>query len=59
MAWLISKFRIPASESLIGLVLAVCIVMMASLSVAVVWQAEIIASQRASIRWLARPRLHR
>lgn len=52
MAWLIRKLRIPASESSMGIVLTLCIVAMSLMSVALIWQAQIIANQREAIRWL-------
>jgi hypothetical protein len=52
MAWLVRKLHIPASESTMGIVLTVCVVTMGLMSVALVWQAQIIASQREAIRWL-------
>lgn len=52
MAWLIRKLRIPASESSMGIVLTFCIVAMGLMSVALIWQAQIIANQQEAIRWL-------
>jgi hypothetical protein len=52
MAWLIRKLHIPASESAMGIVLTFCVLMMSLLSVALIWQAQIIANQRDAIRWL-------
>lgn len=52
MAWLIRKLRIPASESSMGIVLTFCIVAMSLMSVALIWQAQIIANQQEAIRWL-------
>ncbi|MHB8499413.1 MAG: hypothetical protein ACYDCG_05435 [Candidatus Acidiferrales bacterium] len=52
MAWLVRKLHIPASESTMGIVLTVCVVTMGIMSVALVWQAQIIANQREAIRWL-------
>ncbi|MGA2420147.1 MAG: hypothetical protein ABSG69_08695 [Candidatus Acidiferrum sp.] len=57
MAWLIRTLRIPASESNLGLVLAVCTVTMSMLSLAVVWQAQIISRQHEVIQWLAKLKL--
>lgn len=51
MTWL-SRFHAPASETQKGLVIAVCVVVMGIMAVGLVWQAEIIASQREAIRWL-------
>lgn len=52
MAWLRRTLRLPAGESHIGLVLVFCVVSMSLMSVALVWQAEIIANQREAIHWL-------
>ena len=52
MAWLTRVLRVPASESHMGIVLTLCVVTMSIMSIALVWQAQIIASQRESIRWL-------
>jgi hypothetical protein len=52
MTWLIRKLRIPASESAMGVVLTFCIVTMGLMSVALIWQAQIIANQREAIQWL-------
>ena len=52
MGWLIRKLRVPASESTISIVLTFCIFAMALMSVALIWQAQIIANQRDAIRWL-------
>jgi hypothetical protein len=52
MAWLTRKLHIPASESTMGIVLALCIVAMGLMSMALLWQAQIIANQREAIQWL-------
>jgi hypothetical protein len=52
MAWLIRSLHIPASESQKGFVIAICVVAMSIMTVGLVWQAEIIATQRQAIRWL-------
>jgi hypothetical protein len=52
MAWLRRVFRLPAHESNIGLVLILCVVTMSCMSIALVWQAQIIAVQREAIQWL-------
>jgi hypothetical protein len=57
MAWLRRVFRIPAHESAVGLVLVFCVVSMSFMSIALVWQAQIIASQREAIQWLVRLKL--
>lgn len=45
-------FRVSATESSLGLVLSLCIVTLGFMSIALVWQAQIIANQRDVIRWL-------
>ena len=52
MTWLIARLRIPSTESHMGIVLAVCAVALGLMSVALVWQAQIIADQRQAIQWL-------
>ncbi len=52
MAWLTRKLHIPASESSMGILLALCIVTMGLMSMALLWQAQIIANQREAIQWL-------
>ena len=54
MAWLRRVFRLPARESNVGLVLIFCVISMSFMSIALVWQAQIIASQREAIQWLER-----
>jgi hypothetical protein len=52
MAWLRRVLRLPVQESNIALVLVFCVVGMSLMSIALVWQAQIIASQREAIQWL-------
>ena len=54
MAWLRRVCSIPAQESNVGLVLMFCVVSMSFMSLALVWQAQIIANQREAIQWLER-----
>ena len=57
MAYLRRLFHIPVSESSLGLVLSICILTLSLMSIALVWQAQIIANQRDDIRrlvWAAR-----
>jgi hypothetical protein len=54
MVWLRRVCNIPAQESNVGLVLMFCIVSMSFMSIALVWQAQIIANQREAIQWLER-----
>jgi hypothetical protein len=49
--------RLSASESQKSFVIAVCVVAMSIMTIGLVWQAEIIASQRAAIRWLETAKL--
>jgi len=52
MAWLVRTLRLPAAESHTNVALAFCVLMMGLLSVALIWQAQIIANQRDVIRFL-------
>lgn len=52
MAWLRRVFRVPASETQMGLVIALCIFTMSVMSIALVWQAQVIAKQNAVIRMM-------
>jgi hypothetical protein len=52
MAWLVRTLRLPAAESHTNLALALCVFLMSLLSVALIWQAQIIANQRDAIRFL-------
>ncbi|PYU72907.1 MAG: hypothetical protein DMG49_06990 [Acidobacteria bacterium] len=54
MVWLRRVLRLPAHESYVGLVLIFCGISMSFMSIALVWQAQIIASQREAIQWLER-----
>ena len=57
MAWLFSRLHVPASESQKALIIGVCIVAMSVMTIGLIWQAEIIASQRDAIRWLETAKL--
>jgi len=50
MDWIRRIFHVPASETHTGIVLALCIFAMSIMSVILVWQAQIIANQKAVIR---------
>ena len=52
MAWLIRRLRLPANESSTSLALAVCVFVMSLMTLGLIWQAQIIADQRAAIKWL-------
>ena len=45
-------FVMPASETQMGLVLALCIFTMSLMSIALVWQAQVIAKQNAVIHMM-------
>lgn len=57
MTWLLRTLRLPAAESQTNFVLAVCILLLGFMTVALVWQAQIIADQRAVIRFLVTAKL--
>ena len=50
MEWIRRVIKLPASETQTGIVLAVCIFAMSVMSIALVWQAQVIAKQNAVIR---------
>ena len=52
MTYLRRFLQLPANESSVGLMLRLSIVLLGLMSIALVWQAEIIANQREVIRWL-------
>ena len=52
MAWLRRAFRLPAHESNVGLALIFCVISLSFMSIALIWQAQIIANQREAIQWL-------
>lgn len=52
MDWFRRTLGVPASETQMGLVLALCIFTMSLMSVALVWQAQVIAKQNAVIHLL-------
>jgi hypothetical protein len=52
MAWLRRTLRLQVHESHIGLVLIFCVLTMSIMSIALIWQAQIIANQREAIHWL-------
>jgi len=52
MEWIRRVFRSEIRESHIGVALILCLIIMSAMSVALVWQAQIIANQRDAIRWL-------
>jgi len=52
MAWMRRVFRLPASETQMGLTLALCIFSMSLMTIALIWQAQVIAKQNFVIRML-------
>jgi hypothetical protein len=52
MAWIRRMMHVPASETQTGLVLALCIFTMSVMSIALVWQAQVIAKQNAVIHMM-------
>ncbi len=54
MTWLRGIFRLPVQESNVVVVLVFSVFLMSFMSVALVWQAQIIANQREAIQWLVR-----
>jgi hypothetical protein len=52
MSWLAQRARIPATESQMAYVLAMCAVTMSLLLWAILWQSDVIARQHDVIRWL-------
>jgi hypothetical protein len=52
MEWIRRVFRSEIRESHVGIALILCLLIMSAMSVALVWQAQVIANQRDTIRWL-------
>jgi len=52
MAWFRRLLKLPAQESHVSIVLVFCVITMCVMSIALVWQAQIIANQREAIHWL-------
>ena len=52
MEWIRRVFRTEIRESHLGVTLIVCLLVMSAMSIALVWQAQVIANQRDTIRWL-------
>lgn len=52
MEWIRRAFRSQVRESQVGMVLIFCLLAMSAMSIALIWQAQIIANQREAIRWL-------
>jgi len=54
MSSLAHTLRLPANETQKNVVLVCCVVTMSIMSIALVWQAQIIANQREALQWLER-----
>jgi hypothetical protein len=52
MSWIVRKLHIPASQTSLGIVLTICVMAMGLMSIALLWQAQIIANQREAIHYL-------
>lgn len=52
MEWIRRAFHFQVRESHVGMVLIFCLITMSAMSIALVWQAQVIANQREAIRWL-------
>lgn len=52
MSWIVRRLHIPASEGSMGIVLTICVLAMGLMSIALLWQAQIIANQREAIHYL-------
>jgi hypothetical protein len=57
MEWIRRALRIQIRESHVGIVLILCLLTMSAMSIALVWQAQIIANQREAIHWLEQLKL--
>lgn len=57
MEWLRRVLRSEIHESQVGIALILCLLIMSAMSIALVWQAQIIANQRDAIRWLEHAKL--
>jgi hypothetical protein len=52
MSWLGRNLDQPATESQRRVIVAACVIAMSVMCVILIWQAQIIANQRDTIRWL-------
>ena len=57
MEWIRRVLRCEIHESHVGLALIFCLLLMSAMSIALVWQAQIIANQRDTIRLLEQLRV--
>jgi hypothetical protein len=56
MSSLVSALRLPANESYKNIVLVCCVITMSLMSIALLWQAQVIANQHEAIQWLLKIR---
>ncbi len=57
MEWMRRVLRSEIHESHVGIALILCLLVMSAMSIALVWQAQIIANQRDAIRCLEHVKL--
>ena len=57
MEWIRRVLRSEIHESHVEIALILCLLVMAAMPLALVWQAQIIANQRDAIRWLEHVKL--
>jgi len=57
MDWIRRTLRPQIRETHLGVALVVCLLTLSAMSIALLWQAQIIANQREVIRWLAHLKL--
>lgn len=57
MDWIRRAFQLKVRESYVSFALIFCLLAMSVMSIVLVWQAQIIASQREAIRWLVQLKL--
>jgi hypothetical protein len=57
MEWIRRTLHREIRESHVGIALILCLLVMSAMSIALVWQAQVIANQREAIRWLERVKL--
>ena len=57
MDWIRRAFQLKVRESYASFALIFCLLAMSVMSIVLVWQAQIIASQREAIRWLVQLKL--
>jgi hypothetical protein len=50
MSWLGRNLRDPATESQSRLILALCVIALSVMCILVIWQSQVIANQRDTIR---------